>query len=572
MIKSIEEVTTRATEYENYYSELHEQQKKGDEFYELTFDAGVPEDYRTITPPTARDWVDTGVRTFTLDNPVARMRPRGTEEQDRKKDADCEALLDFWLSKEIIAIKRNARKLLIRGEAFIKLWFDDTYYGTDVPKEDEDGRLFLFPIILSTPDPINTFASPAHNGLVPVDVIEKFELTVSEARNICRRNGWKWDTNANNTALVKWISYIDGDVRCFLIDGVPVLPDEVQVNILGFCNYVHIDAGVGQTSWQGKPEYLYRSITYPRQDTLKAETRTLSQNDAICARYAWPKLVVDGNQEDVDKLYGGRKIDMNPNNVIRTNEQVKVTIMEGVQPPPGMFQYLSLISSMAQCPVVMGGNNPTGVYSGEQVESLIAQGKSIYKDPFKNMEEGLAVSCGMALKMIDKILEYPVMVKDFSDREAKGYRKVGPQSIDGHYDCEVKLLAESPEATMARKRLGDDEQKSGIISHRTNLIEYHDMSQDEATKEMGQVMAEKAIENNPQIQGAMGLAAIENFGIESAKEAIAANGMEVPNVPPRRTPEQMPTGSDFMPQGVSQAGMEQIPTAAEVNSEHIPMG
>jgi len=565
MLKNIEEVTEKAKDYEDFYHELHEQQKDIDEYYELTFPAGVPKGYSQITPPTAREWVDAGVRTFMMDNPKVWMRARGVSDEDRKKDADCESLLNFWLSREIIAIKRNARKLLIRGESYIKLWPDDTFYGEDLSDEEKEKRLFIFPVILSTPDPINVFPSPAHNGLVPVDVVEQYKITVSEAKNICRRNGWKWETNKKDTALVKWIAYSDESVRCFLIDGEPILPQEVQDNWLKFCPYVHIDAGFGQTSYEGKPEYLYRSIIYPRKDFLKAETRIFSQNDAVCSRYAWTRMVIDGEQEDVDKLYGDTVINMNPDLPIRTSDKVKVTFLEGEQPPPGMFQHLSVVSAKAQSPVVLSGNNPTGVYSGEHAEVLTAEGKSNYKDAFKNMEEGLAIASGMVLKIIDKVLEYPVQVKDFSSFDSRGYREVGPKSIDGHYDCEVKLLAEAPEATMMKKTLGDNEQKSHIISHLTNLIKYHDMSMDEAMEEIGQVFAELAVDRDPQIMDALGRVAIERFGIEEAKAAIATEGRETANIPPTRTGAQMPEGSDMMPQRVSSEGMEQIPSPTETN-------
>ena len=97
---------------------------------------------------------------------------------------------------------------------------------------------------MSLPDPINVYCSPAHEGLIPHDVIEYFEITVSEAEAMCERNGWKWRTTEAPDKLVKFIKYYDADWRCFILHDTPILPQQVQPNILGFCPYVHVDAGM----------------------------------------------------------------------------------------------------------------------------------------------------------------------------------------------------------------------------------------------------------------------------------------------------------------------------------------
>ena len=119
-----------------------------------------------------------------------------------------EMFYNFWLRKDIITIKKAAKKELKRGEVFLKVNMDDKYFGSTNPN-----RLFHFPLYLTVPDPINVYVSPAHDGLVPHDVIECFEITVSEAEAMCERHGWSWKTTKSANKTVKWLTYYDADWR-----------------------------------------------------------------------------------------------------------------------------------------------------------------------------------------------------------------------------------------------------------------------------------------------------------------------------------------------------------------------
>ena len=238
---TVEQIKKKFKAYERYYEQLHTDQKNIDEYYELDFDAGVPEQYPTRMPDTARNWVDAGVRHYTLDNPKSKVYLRNDSDAARSQVALLETFYNFWLRKDILTIKEAARKLLLRGEVFIEVVMDDTYLG-----EYSDERLFHFPLYLSVLDPITTYCSPAHNGLIPKDIIRSFDITVAEAKAICEENGWKWSTRKADDKLVKWFSYKGPKWRCFMIDDEPILPNGVQPNILGFTNVVHINAGLGR--------------------------------------------------------------------------------------------------------------------------------------------------------------------------------------------------------------------------------------------------------------------------------------------------------------------------------------
>jgi len=561
---TIDDILKRYKAYENFYNNLHNEQKEIDDYYELVFDAGVPEGYPVRMPDTARAWIDVGVRHFTLDNPKPKVYPKTESEAARRQAALLEVFYEFWLRKDILQIKRAAKKLLKRGEVFLKVNMDDTYFGSESPE-----RLFHFPLFITTPDPINTFASPAHNGLVPVDCIECFNITAAEAEAMCERNGWKWTTDKQPNKEVKWFSFYNSEWRCFMLDDEAVLTPEVQPNILELCPYVHIDAGSGDDNYEGKPEYLYRSLIYGKKDMLKMEVRNLSQIDAINSRFAWARWMIRGrNLELIKQLYPDGRIPTDPNKLLYSvPEEAEVVILQGEQVPPALFTQQAMIQSYSSAPEVLSGIRPSGVYSGEHQESLMATAKPIYKDAFKNLEDALGMTMGMGARIIEKVYNHPVQIKNFASEE-KQYRTIKPSDIDGYYDCEVQLLAEPPEATDVRKALGKALRQGGSISHMTELRQYEDMSQKEAEDEIAQIAAETAM-SEPAIREVVAKNAMERLGMTKELEALTeaekvARQKVVKSIPPIQQPQGITAGREMVRQrGRITPELESMPTPEE---------
>jgi len=555
--------------YGQYYQSLHEIQKEDDKYYELTYDSEVPAEhgYQDIRPPTAREWVEVGIRNYTLDNPKAVVKARGVSDAERKRDMAVESFQNYFLERIIADIKDATKKLLIRGEVFFNVWMDDTYFGAST-EEEKKKKLYHFPLGLSVPDPINTFPSPAHNGLIPRDVIEFYEITVAEAYNLCELNKWDWTTDKKLTDKVKWTSYVSATERCFLLGDTPVLTPAIQPNILGLCNYVHIDAGLGHKSYEGKPEYQHRSMIFSRKAMLKMQGRLLSQMDAMAARYAWRQAMITGEEADVEKLYPEGKLDIfNPNVPIRASERVKVEFVSGEGIPPSILQQLAMTAGMAQPPEVLSGTRPPGVYSAQGVDTLAAKAKPQYKDPFKNMEDGLATVMDMGMRILGGVYKDDVAIGDAIVGDAKNTKLLKTTDIEGYTGCKVKLLSEAPEATEMRKILGDNEQKAGVISHFTNLTLHHDMSKEEAKQEIARIMAENAM-NQPGSLEFIGRDAQQRLGMEQAGEEADAEGKKVSKHVHNRGGEgEQAVGKSYnqaRKQGRTSGGMEAQSTPGEV--------
>ena len=533
---TVDKINSKFDAYKRLYGQLHTDQKLCDDYYELGFDPDVPDDYPTLMTDTARNWVDAGVRHYTLDNPKSTAYLRNDSDKARDEAAIKEIFMNFWMTKDILTIKQVAKKLLKRGEAFLKFNMDNKYIGS----KDEQ-RLFHFPFFTTGPDPINVYCSPAHDGLVPHDVFEDFKITMAEAEAMCERNGWTKPTGGSADKFISWRMYHDADVRCFLLDDKPVLTPAVQKNILGFCPYVHIDAGFGDEHHEGKPEYRYRSILWGKRDMLKLEVRNLSQTDAIIGRYAWPRykaILGSANTDVIKQVYPDGKVPTDPAKwLIDVKDQLETAIQTGEQPPPALFQQLAMIKEYASPPTVLSGGRPTGVYSGQHQETLISTAKPIYKEPFKNFEDGLGVLMGMGFRTAEKVYNYDIHIKNFADKDSKRYWVIKPSDINGNYDCDVHLLAEPPEATDARKYLGANLRKGGSISERTELKDYHDMSEQEVTDELAQKWAERGLSSIGALD-VMARDAMSRLGMEKELEALdAAQQNAAKNIPPPKQGE-----------------------------------
>lgn len=519
-----EEVIKKRTAWEEHYQALHKIQKEDDDYYELVYDAGIPKKLGPqMTPSTARDWVDFGIMHYTLDNPKVIVPPRNTSDAAEDQAMAIESFDNYWINRMIFEIKDNAKQLLKYGESFFRLTVDDAFYG-ESPKskemeeeEFEEKRASLFPLIVTCPNPINVFCSPAHRGLIPKEVIEYYEITVSEAEDLCERNGWdkKALEGKESTAMVKWTSYYSAKSRCFLLENEPVLTPAVQPNYLMFCPYVHIPSGLGSSSYAGKPEYLYRSILHSKKGAIKMQTRNLSQIDAINSKWAWTWVELKGDMELIEKLYGdkGAGFDMSPLEAHAVPPEIEVKIHQGESPPQALYQYSGMLATLAEPPPILGGNRSPGTYSGYGNVVQLSTAKPRYKDAFKNFEDGLSVLMGMGARVIETVLKYKIATYEGE--------YMNPAVIKGHYDNEVHLLAEPPEAADMRKSLGNNLWNSGqgSISLKRCLIMYHDMTNEEADEEIAQKLAETGI-FDPAISMEVAIDAAERLGMEKSKQLL----------------------------------------------------
>jgi len=149
---------------------------------------------------------------------------------------------------------------------------------------------------------------------------------------------------------------------------------------------------------------------------------------------------------------------------------------------------------------------------------------------------------------------------------------IRPEDIAGHYDCKVQLLAEPPEATDIRKMQGTNLQKAGVISLAYNHTNYQDMSREESERVQAEILAEIAL-RQPALLEVAARDAMKRLGMKQALEELEESERRAAgNLPPRRTPETIPTGAESVrTRGRFPTEMERGQTAQEVEVGEIPM-
>ena len=541
-MRTVKEIQTIINNRQTYYAKLRTQQVLENEFYELTYDAKVPKLYTKITPDTAREWINNGVKSFTLDNPRASVPPRKNAQQYRETEARLEAFyngwLDFMSSLQPDPIKLNAMLILLRGECYFKILMDDKYYGQDTKnmgKEEKEqleiDKLNNFPLIVKAPDPMNVYPSTIHERMIPHDVVEIYSRTVEDVLDSCQRNKWHWDNpnGLKDDDEVIWAEWWDAKERCFMVGSSigsleSVLKPAVQTNIYDFCPYVHAYSLYGVTDSKGRPEYMTRGILYGKLDLIKLFTRAISQYDSLIVKYAWPHRQLRGNTDKVKKfLKDVVKLQLSPDDILVLPEGVELVESQGQVPPTALFNWIQTVSSMVEGPPILNAEVPPGITAGYSMNILSSAGKAMYKAPFKSLENALGVLMGLGARLIEDIIQEPVGIKTIKTTEngkIYGEEVLKPEDIKKYYICDVALLSDAPEAMDVRSTQGKGLQLARVISHRTDLIKYQGMSAQEADDEIAQVNAEEILKSDPNLRQAIGVDALKRLGFEQTSENI----------------------------------------------------
>jgi len=541
-----------ATGTGGYWTELHSLQKEWQNYYLLKYKIALPKGINAeqFTPRIAYDWVSVGRNNYLLDNPCVEVTPRDENEKAKNDAGAMETFGTSFLRRNVAKIRDNATLQLAIGAAAYKLSLNEAYIADDSrikglqkgwkALEDDDRKaiqdlaLSEYPIRVEAPHFVNLYPSPHWvSDSQPYDMIEAFEMTVSEAKGLCRMNGWSWKPKDDKSEKdkIKYLVYYSPEWRCVLIDDKPVFRPYVCPNPLGFCPYIVFDAGMGIPSYEGDETDRFRGIIAPNKGMIDMVTKTMSQMTYSNDRFAFPKLMAKlENGVSVEEIMKevGEELDLNPEKLGFEPFGMELRYLETTgQGQVQLIQHLATLLSMASPPTGMSGGQMSGVYSGQYASMRVAQERTWYKDPFKIHEDALASLAGRAFQLIDQVIKHPISVKVSAVRkgEPSSVTKVGPDNIRKYYDCTVRLLADSPEASDIKKHLGMLTYQAGIMDHESTLTDYYDKSKAEAEKIADSVMVEQVILKSPTIQMLLAEKAARASGQDDLADAVKMLGM-----------------------------------------------
>jgi hypothetical protein len=370
---------------------------------------------------------------------------------------------------------------------------------------------------------------------------------------MCERNAWKKGKWAKEDNKEVWVTtYIDPDKRCVLIEDEPAL--NLIENPLGFTPAVIIPSGLGQDSYEGKPEYKYRDIIYAYRQLIEMANQEMAHAHFNVSHSAYERLVLYAqNKEEAMKAMAGYNDD--PEQILVLQKGAEELMRQQGQPfAPNQLAWVSGLLDMTGASPVLQGEPATGDYSGSKRALMVSYAKLQYKLALTTLEYGWAEWLGMAFKAIE-VLNQPVKVRGFNPKLGKrGVTTVNPSDAHG-CDIHVRFKADSPEEAELKRTQGAEFYRAGILPLKQVLVDYYDMTIEQADKVWKELQVQGALET-PTIKALLAAGIAKEWSWDEAYQAILMElqgGPELQRGGDNRMPETMPVPSDTVPQYAERA-------------------
>ena len=467
-------IATRDDRKNKVYAALHTQMLRADKHFEQVFDVTLPKiDGMELKRTKAmREKVMAGVQVYMSRTPRSEVDPRKPTDKGTKQAGSLETLYNYILWQHRPLFRNLYQKLLLRGMAVGKLWFDDRYYGVDkrkFKKEDHDelawSALSRFPIRLYSCDALNCLPSRAMQTFYqPVDMIEDYTMSMGEALYLVKQNGWKWKPKDSDAEDVRFTCYYDNEYRCVMLDDDRVWDGE---NVLGFVPYVVIPSGLGKEHHEGKPEYLYRDIIYQDMEMNELQALITSYLHYGFRKNALPQTYFQAEDTDTARaaLQGFSEA---PDKAPVLPKDIERKVQEVTPINPGIFTFLSLVQSQSGVPATLLGLPSQNTYSEVHYSTQAAYARAQYEIALDNLEMGVAELLGMSARVLE-FLDNPISIRNVNPGEtSKNIETIRPSDIDGYYECKVKFIGDTPESRQTREQ-------QGLIIHRQQMMPYIDI-------------------------------------------------------------------------------------------------
>ena len=558
------------------FSALHAQQKRADDHFEQVYIVELPDiDGMHLKRTKAmREKVMAGVQVFMSRIPRSEVDPRKPTKDATEQASILETFYNYLLWQHRPLCRDLYQKQLLRGMAVGKVWYDDRYQGIDKGKwgkEEKDNLAYSalerFPIRLSACDPLNCLPSRAMQTYYqPVNMIEDYEMSMSEGLYLCEMNGWTTKWKKKDDKKVRYTTYYDNDTRLVMLADEVVIEGE---NPLGFVPYVVIPSGLGQESYEGKPEYKYRDIIYQDMEMHELTTMIMSYLHYGFRKNALPqeRFQVDDAEEAKAQMDG------------YTNAPDKVALLPRTITPidnktepinPGIFTLLSLVQSMSGVPSTLLGLPAQNTYSEVHYSTQAAYARAQYEIALDNLEMGVSELLGMCARIVEW-LDNPIAIRNVNPGErSKNIQTVEPNDIKGYYQCRVKFIGDTPEGRQTRERQGLELLRQKAMPYVDVMVNYFDVPRGDAERmrmdidweiinELPQLRIAKALEVADQrgdVRGfqmvameamKLGVTLPDWVQMKLSGEQQLANPVQLPRGGDNRQPQELQNASDMVP-------------------------
>lgn len=424
------------------------------QFYELEF-AGklsIPTQFAAdkVVLPTARDMVDAFVDHIDIANARVYVPRKGAS-----KDAlaEAEEMEKFYtgliymtnMESDISPWRDAAKHYALHGLAILKTVWD----------KDAQGSL---PIVIQAVNPACIMPDPSYGGRM--FVFEKHKKIVLDVSK--RWPKWNNPEERGPGEEADYVTYWDKDFRCDLIDNEPVLKGEVVKHNYGFIPYVFINSGLGNLSYDAKPEMRYVGILRYIYDMLVSESLNYTECNILMKRETMKGGYITGaDAEDVKnvKQEYGKYWPVG-------NKDVQFHDWETKLAPAAAYSHLALTHNYITghaAPPSIRGEGDAGIRSGAHMRLAISEAASKYRyseDAFKYRTAKVLTNCAKLFKNV-----IPKDVRVWSGVPNKEFDEIiKKDKMSEPFNCHVQFAPISEEDEYRRHDDIERQLSAGIIT------------------------------------------------------------------------------------------------------------
>ena len=268
-----------------------------------------------------------------------------------------------------------------------------------------------------------------------------------------------------------WVEYWDEKYCVYRFGGRTVLRMEHNY---GFLPYFWGDAGLGMKDRDNKAEYLYVGLLNPVHSLLEAQSRLMTQGEAISKQYAWPEL--DFVAETVERA---KKIiaewELGPGRHHALDRSVDVKRITPTSTPPEILTLMGIVGSFvenATVPGIVRGERPQGASSGYMTAVLAGLARVKFGGVVALIESLIQqVNVGY-LKLVENVFEEVTVWGRTRSGGEEIADKIKKSDIAGNYVNFVDVTAVPPEEQERTLMVGSRLRQAKQISRRYFVTNY----------------------------------------------------------------------------------------------------
>jgi len=565
----IETIKERKVFLKDYHSMRIKLQTEEQGFYDDTFGVPMIQAPHYLSRTGTGAWLVDGPASHIITrNPQVFNEPKKNTDKARESVSLVNALFNHWikliLKQTPQPFREHAKKLLLRGEAWIHPVFDENW------KKDDKS----LPILFLTPDPLNIYASPMEENGIPEYLMVLYQRSAWQMG--LKYPSWSNPKHAgegkNKNATVEWFEYWDSENRYFSGDGEPVLRGGIQENIYGFVPFIHSYSGFGDASPEGKPESLVVGRLRRVKDLLIQECAINSDIDSTLHKFARPRIdltIPVGSEFNADEIKETYDMGSGAFNILPLPEGSKFSEGERILPTQEAFQHFYNIRNRIaiEAPPIMSGL-PSGS-SGRQ-EDIVGYH---FIRRFDSIVEATETAFSKALDMGKEILKIVpgwLPINQWLGLPEGKEKRITESDLDAVTDCRVILKVADPIEDDRKLMAGRSLKQENLIDWETFLIEYAGYTPERANEIIEQSIANMVVMTNPTLFQALAEKALENLGmreyLEKLKEQTQTQekmqqGLKEPveQGEPRQFNAQSPEAREMVDMQLSQRGARRMP-------------